>query len=409
VTGCGNTLDLTHPVVARMVLDSLRYWVQECHVDGFRFDLAVALARGRDDGYDRDHPFLMALRTDPVLSRAKLVVEPWDLGIHGWRTGHFPPPFSEWNDRYRDTVRTFWLRDLADATAGGVGHGVRELATRLAGSQDLFDHHDRGTIASVNFVTAHDGFTLADLTRYDSKHNGANGHGGTDGSNDNRSWNHGVEGRTDDPDILAARRRSMRNLLGTLLLSTGVPMLNAGDETGRSQRGNNNPYSQDNEISWMSWDLEPWQDDLLETARHLVRLRRDHPVLRQRAFYSGKHSRADGSVHLAWFAADGRPMDERWDGPAETVLQGLYDGAALGQQSVLLVVNGSARPVDVTLPSTPEVTAYELLWDSADERPSRAGDPTAAGTCVPMGSATMRLWRPVPEVPVLPVDRDVTG
>ena len=169
---------------------------------------------------------------------------------------------------------------------------MRELATRLAGSQDLFDRHDRGTIASVNFVTAHDGFTLADLTVYDTKHNGANGHSGTDGSNDNRSWNHGVEGRTDDPDIAAARRRSMRNLLGTLLLSTGVPMLNAGDEIGRSQRGNNNPYSQDNEISWMSWDLEPWQEDLLETTRHLVRLRRDHPVLRQRAFFSGRQGPA---------------------------------------------------------------------------------------------------------------------
>ena len=199
VTGCGNTLDLTHPVVARMVLDSLRYWVQECHVDGFRFDLAVALGRGKDDAYDRDHPFLIALRTDPVLSRTKLIAEPWDVGIHGWRTGRFPPPFSEWNDRFRDTVRTFWLTDVRASGQDGARHGTQELATRLAGSQDLFDTHGRGTIASINFVTAHDGFTLADLTAYDVKHNGANGHGGTDGSNDNRSWNHGVEGRTDDP------------------------------------------------------------------------------------------------------------------------------------------------------------------------------------------------------------------
>jgi len=393
VTGCGNTLDLTHPVVAKMVLDSLRYWVQECHVDGFRFDLAVALGRGRDDGYDRDHPFLVALRTDPVLSRAKLVAEPWDLGIHGWRTGQFPPPFSEWNDRYRDATRTFWLRDLAASASGGVGHGVRELATRLAGSQDLFDRHDRGAIASVNFVTAHDGFTLADLTTYDTKHNGANGHSGADGSNDNRSWNHGVEGRTDDPDITAARRRSIRNLLGTLLLSTGVPMLNAGDEVGRSQRGNNNPYSQDNEISWMSWDLEPWQDDLLETTRHLVRLRHEHPVLRQRAFFSGRQIHADGSTDLAWFASDGHPMGDRWDGPAAHVLQALYDGARLDQQSVLIVVNGSAQKAEVTLPKAPGATAYELLWDSAQDRPATPAGAADAGTAVAMEAASMRVWR----------------
>lgn len=392
VTGCGNTLDLTHPVVARMVLDSLRYWVQECHVDGFRFDLAVALGRGKDDHFDRDHPFLVALRTDPVLSRAKLVAEPWDLGIHGWRTGQFPPPFSEWNDRYRDTARTFWLRDLAASANGGTGHGVRDLATRLAGSQDLFDSHDRGTIASVNFVTAHDGFTLHDLTAYDTKHNGVNGHGGTDGSNDNRSWNHGVEGRTGDERILEARRRTMRNLLGTLLLSTGVPMLTAGDELGRSQRGNNNPYSQDNEISWMAWDLEPWQEDLLATTRHLVRLRREHPVLRQRSFFTGRPVHTDGSTDLAWFAGDGGPMGHRWDGPAEHVLQALYNGLWHDQQSVLVVVNGAAEAVDVTLPTAPGTAAYELVWDSSDARPSEPGAPVPAGSRLPMGPASMRVW-----------------
>jgi glycogen operon protein len=375
-----------------MVLDSLRYWVRECRVDGFRFDLAVALGRGKDDGYDRDHPFLVALRTDPLLSRTKLIAEPWDLGIHGWRTGQFPPPFSEWNDRYRDTTRTFWLRDLAASATGGIGHGVRDLATRLAGSQDLFDHHDRGTIASVNFVTAHDGFTLADLTAYDVKHNGVNGHGGTDGSNDNRSWNHGVEGRTDDAEITASRRRSMRNLLGTLLLSTGVPMISSGDELGRSQRGNNNPYSQDNAISWMSWDLKPWQDDLLATTRHLVRLRRDHPVLRQRAFFSGRQIHSDGSTDLAWFGADGEPMGHRWDGPAVHVLQALYNGAWLAHQSVLIVLNGSAQSVEVTLPEAPGTTAYELLWDSYDDQPSPPGEPVDAGTTVPMGAASMRVW-----------------
>jgi len=395
VTGCGNTLDLTHPTVTRMVLDSLRHWVQEFHVDGFRFDLAVALGRGKDDGYDRDHPFLMALRTDPVLSRTKLVAEPWDLGIHGWRTGQFPPPFSEWNDRYRDATRTFWLRDVAASASGGVGHGVRELATRLAGSQDLFDRHDRGTIASVNFVTAHDGFTLADLTAYDTKDNLANGHNGTDGTNDNRSWNHGVEGCTDDPDVTARRRRSMRNLLGTLLLSTGVPMLAAGDEIGRSQGGNNNPYCQDNETSWTSWELEPWQADLLETTRRLVRLRREHPVLRQRAFFSGRQVHADGSTDLAWFAVDGLPVGNRWESPALDVLQALYNGAALGQESVLVVVNGSAWAADVTLPPAPGVTAYRLLWDSVDERPLGLQEVLDPGTPVPMVGASMRVWRAV--------------
>src|SRR6478672_924464 len=218
VTGCGNTLDLRHVMVCTMVLDSLRYWVQECHVDGFRFDLAVALGRGQDDGYDPDHPFLVALRTDPVLSRVKLVAEPWDVGIHGWRTGQFPPPFAEWNDRFRDAVRTFWLQDLGARAAGQEGHGVQELATRLAGSQDLFGARDRGPVASVNFVAAHDGFTVADLTAYNSKHNGPNGEGNRDGTDGNRSWNHGVEGPVDPADerrddIEAARRRSMRNLL----------------------------------------------------------------------------------------------------------------------------------------------------------------------------------------------------
>ena len=204
VTGCGNTLDLRHPVVCRMVLDSLRYWVQEFHVDGFRFDLAVALGRGRGDEFDPDHPFLVALRTDPVLSRVTLIAEPWDLGMHGWRTGQFPPPFMEWNDRFRDAVRRFWVGDVRAQAHGQHSHGLQDLATRLAGSRDLFGHRDRGPTASVNFVAAHDGFTLADLTSYDHKHNEANGEDNRDGSDGNTSWNHGVEGATDDEGV--ARR-----------------------------------------------------------------------------------------------------------------------------------------------------------------------------------------------------------
>ena len=251
VTGCGNTLDLRHPVVCRMVLDSLRHWVEEFHVDGFRFDLAVALGRGRGDDYDPDHPFLVALRTDPVLSRVTLIAEPWDLGLHGWRTGQFPPPFMEWNDRFRDATRRFWVSDVRTMTHGGQGHGLQDLATRLAGSRDLFGQRDRGPTASVNFVAAHDGFRIADLTAYDHKHNEANGEANADGSNGNGSWNHGVEGPTDDAEVMAARRLTMRNLIGTLLLSTGVPMLTAGDEMGHGQEGNNNPYCQDGPISWL--------------------------------------------------------------------------------------------------------------------------------------------------------------
>ena len=398
VTGCGNTLDLRHAMVCRMVLDSLRYWVQECHVDGFRFDLAVALGRGRNDDYDPNHPFLVALRTDPVLSRVKLIAEPWDLGIHGWRTGQFPPPFSEWNDRFRDSVRTFWLDDLKARSLGHQGHGVRELGTRMAGSQDLFGALDRGPIASVNFVAAHDGFTVADLTRYNAKHNGPNGEGNSDGTDHNSSWNHGVEGpvdgRGDMPSIEAARRRSMRNLLATTLLATGVPMLNAGDEFGRTQGGNNNPYCQDNEISWFDWELAPWQRDLLSSTAFLTRLRAELPVLRQRTFFTGREVHEDGSMDLAWFGAHGEPMDNKhWEDPATRTLQMLLNGAWIGQTSVLVVLHGGEAGT-VTLPAVPGLMAYELVWDSTDERPQTRAEqaPTGPGP-VQIGPTCVRVYR----------------
>jgi len=375
VTGCGNTLDLRHPVVVRMVLDSLRYWVGQCHVDGFRFDLAVALARGRNDAYHPNHPFLVALRTDPVLSRVKLIAEPWDLGVHGWRTGQFPPPFAEWNDRFRDAVRTFWLSDVARSARDEPGHGVRELATRLAGSQDLFGARDRGPIASVNYVAAHDGFSLADTTAYDHKHNEANGEGGRDGSDDNRSWNHGLEGPGPDETLLAARRRSIRNLLATELLATGVPMINAGDELGRSQGGNNNAYCQDNETSWLDWDLQPWQDDLLATTRFLTRLRATSPVLRQRSFFTGQAPHQDALADLQWFAADGQPMHgNTWDDPHTRTLTMFLDGTHLGGKSLLIVFHGGASDAEVRLPALGDAAAYRLVWDSTWERPPKALD-----------------------------------
>jgi glycogen operon protein len=429
VTGCGNTLDLRHPMVARMVLDSLRYWVEHCHVDGFRFDLAVALGRGRDDGYDPDHPFLVALRIDPVLSRVKLIAEPWDLGVHGWRTGQFPPPFAEWNDHFRDGVRTFWLRDLERTTRGEPGHGVRELATRLAGSRDLFGAHDRGPIASINYVASHDGLTLADTTTYSHKHNGANGEGNRDGQDDNRSWNHGVEGpgRPDGPDgpdtvasIQAARRRSIRNLLATQLLASGVPMINGGDELGRSQGGNNNAYCQDNDVSWFDWDLEPWQGDLLATTRFLTRLRATSPVLGQRTFFTGRPAHQDGLPDLQWFAADGKPMRHgTWNDPHTRTLMMFLDGTEVDRtevdgtevngtevngtevdgtevdgESLLLVFHGGARDVEVTLPAQGEGAAYRLVWDSAWERPLESSDLVDAGPLA-ITAATIRVYRVV--------------
>ena len=378
VTGCGNTLDLRQPVVAKMVLDSLLYWVEQCHVDGFRFDLAVTLGRGHDGEFHPNHPFMVALRTDPVLSRVKLIAEPWDLGAHGWRTGQFPPPFAEWNDLFRDGVRTFWLPDVARSARHEPGHGVRELATRLSGSRDLFGARDRGPIASINYVAAHDGFTLADTTAFERKHNRANGEGNRDGHDDNRSWNHGCEGPESgiaDGSMSQERRRSIRNLLATELFASGVPMINAGDELGRSQGGNNNTYCQDNDVSWFNWDLEPWQEELLVTMQFLIGLRASNPVLGQRSFFTERRAHQDPLTEPQWFAADGRPMCNRtWDDPHTRTLTMFLDGTRVGGQSLLIIFHGGARDAEVTLPALADGAAYRLLWDSAWALPLPAGD-----------------------------------
>jgi isoamylase len=393
VTGCGNTVDVRNVVAIRMILDSLRYWVSECHIDGFRFDLAVALGRGKNDEFDPDHPLLVALRTDPLLSSVKNIAEPWDLGIQGWRTGQFPPLFCEWNDRFRDRVRSFWLADLSSLVSGHRAHGVQDLATRLSGSADLFHARDRGSIASINFVSAHDGFTMADLTAYNHKHNEANHEDNRDGSDNNCSWNHGIEGQIDD-GVSLVRHRSIRNLMATLLTSTGVPMINGGDEFGRSQRGNNNAFCHDNELSWFDWEWEPWQEDLLETTRFLIQLRRSHRVLRQRMFFSGGEVHFDGSKDLDWFGPDGTPMTlDRWGDNSQRTLQMLLNGSQRDQAALLVIYHGGHHDTAVTLPTLPRAVNCEMLWDSAWDRPPLEPTPATLGERAVMLPASMRIYR----------------
>ncbi|WP_043346745.1 glycogen debranching protein GlgX [Beutenbergia cavernae] len=420
VTGTGNSLDFRRQRVVQLALDSLRYWAEEVGVDGFRFDLAVTLGR-RAGAFEPDHPFLVALASDPTLGGLKLVAEPWDVGPSGWRTGAFLPPMREWNDRFRDATRRFWLADPRTAAAGdGATHDLRDLATRLSGSADLFGHGgggSRGPLASVNYVTAHDGFTLADLVAYDHKHNEANGEGGRDGSDHNLSWNHGIEGpvRDEDPggEILPLRRRSIRNLLATLLVSAGVPMLTAGDEVGRTQRGNNNAYCQDSELSWVSWEISEWRSDLLATSQYLLALRREHAALRPVRFARGRPRRDDTLDDLAWFGSDGTALDhDAWHDPARRLLQMRRSGrslpdplsgaepaepAAPAPRDVLVVLNGALEQDDVVL--APARTGWELVWDSTWEHPGELATSAingvlhpADGSIVPLDALSMRIY-----------------
>ncbi|MEW6475492.1 MAG: glycogen debranching protein GlgX [Actinomycetota bacterium] len=300
-TGTGNTLNMRHPHVLQLIMDSLRYWVTEMHVDGFRFDLAAALARQFFE-VDRLSAFFDLVQCDPVVSQVKLIAEPWDLGAGGYQVGNFPPLWSEWNGRYRDTVRDYWR---------GADHTLPDFARRLTGSSDLYEHNGRRPYASVNFVTGHDGFTLVDLVSYNRKHNEANGEGNRDGTDDNRSWNCGVEGPTDDPDVVELRNRQRRNFLVTLFLAQGVPMLLGGDELGRTQRGNNNGYCQDNELSWYDWCSADVQ--VLEFTRFLISLRARHPVFRRRRFFQGRPIWGDELSDIGWFRPDGEEMrDDDW-------------------------------------------------------------------------------------------------
>jgi isoamylase len=380
-TGCGNTLNVVRPQALRLITDSLRYWVQEMGVDGFRFDLAAALARSPHE-VDMLSPFMAVIAQDPVLRGVKLIAEPWDVGRGGYQVGAFPPLWTEWNDRYRDTVRDFWRGSLPD---------LRDLGYRLSGSSDLYGWGGRRPYASVNFVTAHDGFTLRDLVSYAHKHNEANGEDNRDGTDDNRSQNCGAEGTSDDPAVLALRGRRIRAMLATLLLSTGVPMLVAGDEMGRTQGGNNNAYCQDNETSWIDWSLigaDGWRE-LFALATRLLRLRREHPVLRREAFFTGSPHGAEGLRDLTWFTAGGEEMTEADWFAARGTLGMFLSGRGIPQRdasgepvtddSFLCVLHAGSEAAAFVLPGPPWAHGYRLLVDTSREDQSEPPGTVHAG------------------------------
>ncbi len=380
-TGCGNTLDVRHPYVLQMLMDSLRYWVTEMGVDGFRFDLASALARSMHD-VDKLSAFFDVVHQDPVVSAAKLIAEPWDIGEGGYQVGEFPPLWTEWNGRYRDTVRRFWT---------GSPHAVGDLGYRLTGSSDLYADDGRRPFASVNFVTCHDGFTMRDLTTYAHKHNEPNGEDNRDGTDDNHAWNCGVEGETDDPEVNRLRRRQTRNLLATVLLSTGVPMLLAGDEYRHTQVGNNNAYCLDSPVNWLDWFPDDDARRLAAFVAELTALRRRSPVLRQRRFLGG-HPIADGDGRrdLAWFRVDGAEMTTAdWMSGTTTTLGMYLDGHGIRQrgprgetvvdESYLLVMHAGAGPTAITLPGLPWASSYDVVVDTVRE----AGTPASPATMEP--------------------------
>jgi glycogen operon protein len=357
-TGTGNSFNTAHRVPLALVMDSLRYWVEEMHVDGFRFDLAPTLAR-RSQEFDRNSVFLAAVRQDPVVSQVKLIAEPWDIGEGGYQLGNFPPGWSEWNDRYRDTARSYWRGDASQ---------IGKLAARLSGSSDIFERSGRNPTASINFVTSHDGFTLEDLVSYERKHNEANLEGNRDGADDNRSWNSGTEGPTKDPAVKALRERQKRNLLATLFFSAGVPMLLAGDEMGRTQRGNNNAYCQDNDISWVDWDLDADAEKLLAFTRKILELRKRHPALRRRTYPKASD--------VSWLTPQGGEMTQGdWNLPFARCLGMLLLGDRLAERDargattedddLLILLNAHHEPIDFRLPDE----GWTVLVDTASDAP----------------------------------------
>ena len=394
VTGCGNTVDGRSPTVIALIADSLRYWVTEMGVDGFRFDLATALLRG-EHAVDQRAALLTVIAQDPVLSGVKLIAEPWDATGSGYLLGGFPPPWAEWNDRYRGCVRDFWR---------GAPTGVDDLAYRLSGSSDLFAQPGRGPVASVNYVTSHNGFTLRDLVSYETKHNLANGEDNRDGTDDNRSWNCGEEGESASLGVLVLRERQMRNMLMTLLLSIGTPMLVAGDERARTQRGNNNAYCQDNEFSWLNWTPDPTADRMTEFVRTLLALRRAHPVFRQQGFFTGAPVGEHGQPDLAWFTAAGEPLTHHdWHDDAQNSLGVLLCGDAIRQRgergevitddSFLLLLNGGGEPLEFRTPTSTWATGFVPLLDSDAGHTRDPEIVIAPGEAVPMTGRSAVLLR----------------
>ena len=393
-TGCGNTLNLTHPRSLQLLMDSLRYWVLEMHVDGFRFDLASALARELHD-VDRLSSFFDVIHQDPVISQVKLIAEPWDLGEGGYQVGNFPPGWAEWNGKYRDTIRRYWKGDW-----GQVG----ELAYRLTGSSDLYEQGGRRPSASINFVTAHDGFTLADLVAYTRKRNDTNGEDNRDGSDENFSWNCGVEGLSDDTAVRALRERHQRNILATLLLSQGVPMLSGGDEIARTQRGNNNAYCQDNETSWFAWPPMGSAVRLLDFTRRLIRLRLDHPVFQRRRFFQGRRIHGSAVKDLSWLRPDGTEMtEEEWSNWHSRCLGLLLAGDAIEEvddegrpvrdDTFLILLNAHDEAVPFVLPNHQPRIEWEPCLDTRDWEPVLEGRLFKGGEPYPLEGRTVAVLR----------------
>jgi len=394
-TGCGNTLNMMHPRVLQLIMDSLRYWILEMHVDGFRFDLASALARELYE-VKKLGAFFDIIHQDPVISQVKLIAEPWDLGQGGYQVGNFPVLWTEWNAKYRDLVRRLWNTGSFE---------VSELATRISGSSDLYETSGRKPNASINFVTCHDGFTLEDLVSYNEKHNDANGEENRDGENNNISFNHGVEGHSEDPTIRSLRFRQKRNFMATLLFSLGVPMISGGDELSRTQKGNNNGYCQDNELSWYPWNLGKEEKQFLEFVKRLVAIRKSQPVFLRRNFFQGHPIRGTGIKDIAWLGPDGSEMaDEDWENPSACSLGVLLGGEALNEidemgrsirgETLLLLFNSSSETVPFVLPSHNEGGYWKLMLDTTSEEPvpERRGF-RESGTAYPLRDRSVALFR----------------
>ena len=408
-TGTGNSLNARNPQVLKLIMDSLRYWIEEMHVDGFRFDLAATLARELHD-VDRLSAFFDIIHQDPVISKVKLIAEPWDVGDGGYQVGNFPAGWAEWNGRFRDTVRRYWKSDEGQ---------LSDFAYRLTGSSDLYDRDGRRPTASINFVTAHDGFTLHDLVSYNEKHNEANQEDNRDGTNDNYSWNMGAEGPSDDPEIIERRERQKRNFLATLLLSQGVPMILGGDEIGRTQNGNNNAYCQDNPTTWVNWNLDNRKIALLEFTQKLIQLRCDHPNLHRRKFYQGRPIRGTEEKDIVWLRPDGQEMsDEEWGLGWVRCLGLMLNGETLGDvdssgepicdDTFLIMLNCHHEPIQFYMPKPPTAEKWEIIIDTNDptlEPKTRYSEPGTPVELVPLSLAVARETKPATITHLLAADR----